>query len=409
MSSQMQLRGILLAITLLGLSGWPAQAQQQCVSNALAGGTVNAITIPLQPCALSTNLLILTASGANTGAVTLQMAGYPALPVTDSQGNALSAGTIPGAGATVVLTSTGSSWRIVSGNATTGFSGVLGVSSGGTGLDTITTNGLMVGEGTGNVSVVTPGTTGQVLVGNTDSPPSFSDLSGLGVISFSAGSTGLTPGSATAGAVTLGGTLGSGYGGTGESSYTNGQLLIGNGGTGGLSKAVLTAGANMIITNSAGGITLASTGVSSGCGTLGPADGVLYDNGSGGCITLVPGTSGYVLQSGGAGVAPSWAPAAAQVSCCTNETSDFNASCGVEYTVDTTGGAITMTLPSLSAGCRVAWIDAKQNFAVANLTVGRNGATIANIAQDLLCNLNNCNFGLVGDGTNSTWQLISAQ
>ena len=51
-----------------------------------------------------------------------------------------------------------------------------------------------------------------------------------------------------------------GMGGTGQTSYTNGQLLIGNTATGGLSKATLTAGSNITITNGNGTITIAATG-----------------------------------------------------------------------------------------------------------------------------------------------------
>ena len=47
-------------------------------------------------------------------------------------------------------------------------------------------------------------------------------------------------------------------GGTGQSTYTDGQLLIGNGT--GFSYATLTAGSNITITNSSGGITIASSG-----------------------------------------------------------------------------------------------------------------------------------------------------
>ena len=46
-------------------------------------------------------------------------------------------------------------------------------------------------------------------------------------------------------------------GGTGESTYTSGQLLIGNA-AGGLTKATLTAGANVTITNGDGAITIAA-------------------------------------------------------------------------------------------------------------------------------------------------------
>jgi hypothetical protein len=56
------------------------------------------------------------------------------------------------------------------------------------------------------------------------------------------------------------GTLPVANGGTGQTSYTDGQLLIGNSTGNTLTKATLTAGTNVTITNSAGGITIASSG-----------------------------------------------------------------------------------------------------------------------------------------------------
>lgn len=93
-----------------------AQAPQvtQCVTNAPGGGTVNAITVPLLPCGLATNLLLLTSPGTNTLAgVTLQMVGGAALPVKDANGNALGVGAMPPLGGTALLTSTGSQWRLL--------------------------------------------------------------------------------------------------------------------------------------------------------------------------------------------------------------------------------------------------------------------------------------------------------
>jgi hypothetical protein len=49
-------------------------------------------------------------------------------------------------------------------------------------------------------------------------------------------------------------------GGTGQSSFTDGQLLIGNSTGNTLTKATLTAGSNITITNAAGAITIASSG-----------------------------------------------------------------------------------------------------------------------------------------------------
>jgi limonene-1,2-epoxide hydrolase len=55
------------------------------------------------------------------------------------------------------------------------------------------------------------------------------------------------------------GTLPIGSGGTGQTSFTNGQLLIGNTTGNTLTKATLTAGAGVTITNGAGSITIASS------------------------------------------------------------------------------------------------------------------------------------------------------
>ena len=62
------------------------------------------------------------------------------------------------------------------------------------------------------------------------------------------------------GAITLGltGTVAVANGGTGETTYTNGQLLIGNTTGNTLTKATLTAGTGIIITNSTGSITVAA-------------------------------------------------------------------------------------------------------------------------------------------------------
>jgi hypothetical protein len=63
-------------------------------------------------------------------------------------------------------------------------------------------------------------------------------------------------------------TLGTGYGGTGQTTYSNGQLLIGKT-DGTLAKATLTAGSNITITNGDGTISIAA---SAAAGTLTSAD-----------------------------------------------------------------------------------------------------------------------------------------
>jgi hypothetical protein len=77
---------------------------------------------------------------------------------------------------------------------------------------------------------------------------------GTGVVSSSLTSVGtLTQGTWNAT------TIGVLYGGTGQTSYTDGQLLIGNSTGNTLTKATLTAGTNVTITNGNGSITIAST------------------------------------------------------------------------------------------------------------------------------------------------------
>ncbi len=88
-------------------------------------------------------------------------------------------------------------------------------------------------------------------------------INGTSVLSGSTLGSGVTGSSLTSvGTLTTGtwsaSTIAVSKGGTGQTSYSNGELLIGNGTSGSLAKATLTAGSNITITNSAGGITIAA-------------------------------------------------------------------------------------------------------------------------------------------------------
>jgi hypothetical protein len=113
--------------------------------------------------------------------------------------------------------------------ATTGvvtLAGTLGVASGGTGLTTLAAGSLSYGAGTSAFSALAIGTAGQILTVNSGATaPQWSTLSGVAVTTFSAGTTGFTPSSATAGAVTLAGTLATTNGGTGLTSFTSGGVV----------------------------------------------------------------------------------------------------------------------------------------------------------------------------------------
>jgi len=84
------------------------------------------------------------------------------------------------------------------------------------------------------------------------------------------------------------GTLGVANGGTGQTTFADGQLLIGNSTGNTLTKAALTAGSGISITNGAGSITIAST---AGGGTVTSVDG------SGGTTGLTL-TGGPITTSG---------------------------------------------------------------------------------------------------------------
>jgi len=173
--------------------------------------------------------------------------------------NALWNGTTIGTayGGTGLTTFSAANYALYSTNASTLTAGTLPVAAGGSGAVTFTANGVLYGDGTNPLGVTAAGTTGQVLVGNTGGAPSWATLSGSTVSSFSAGTTGLTPNTATTGAVTLGGTLDVDNGGTGQTTYTDGQLLIGNTTGNTLTKATLTGTASQVdVTNGNGSITL---------------------------------------------------------------------------------------------------------------------------------------------------------
>jgi hypothetical protein len=89
-------------------------------------------------------------------------------------------------------------------------------------------------------------------------------------VDVSGGTTGLTTSGGpvtTSGTITLAGTLSVANGGTGQTTYTDGQLLIGNSTGSTLTKATLTAGSGISITNGSGSITIAATGGGGGGGS----------------------------------------------------------------------------------------------------------------------------------------------
>jgi hypothetical protein len=81
-------------------------------------------------------------------------------------------------------------------------------------------------SGAGATAFIANGTSGQILKSNGASAPSWENVSALGVTTFSAGTTGFTPSTATGGAVTLAGTLALANGGTGATTVSGAQTNL---------------------------------------------------------------------------------------------------------------------------------------------------------------------------------------
>jgi hypothetical protein len=86
------------------------------------------------------------------------------------------------------------------------------------------------------------------------------------------------------------GTLPTAAGGTGDTNYSNGQLLIGNTTSGSLTKATLTAGSGITITNAPGAITITNSG-----SITYPGAGVVVSTGSAWGTSLSPAPSGALV------------------------------------------------------------------------------------------------------------------
>jgi hypothetical protein len=187
--------------------------------------------------------------------------------------------------------------------------GIIPVSSGGTGLSTIPTNGqLLIGNGTGytlntlgfGAGILVTNGVGTISVANTGVLSNIAGtgisvsgatgnvtITNTGVLSFSGGTTGLTPATATTGAITLAGTLGIANGGTnGSSTPAAGAVPYGTG-TAYAFTAVGTAG--QVLTSNGAGVPTWTT--NAGGDVTGPASST--DN----AIARFDGVTGKIIQN----------------------------------------------------------------------------------------------------------------
>ena len=194
-----------------------------------------------------------------------------------------------GAGAGQILEYDGSSWVPI--NTPTGGSGVTSVALALPSMFNVTGSPITT-SGTLTATLASQAT-GTVFAGPTGAPgaPTFRALAAADIPNIDAAK--ITTGS-----------FGAARGGTGlTATPTNGQLLIGNGT--GYSLATLTQGSGVTITNGAGTVTIASTGLSNPMTTTGD----IIFGGATGTPTRLAGAAGFLKSTGAA--APVWGALAA--------------------------------------------------------------------------------------------------
>ena len=229
--------------------------------------------------------------------------------------------------------------------------GIIPVASGGTGLDTIPTNGqLLIGNGTG-YSLNTLGVGTGISVTN---GVGTITLANTGVLSFSGGTTGLTPATATAGAITLAGTLAIANGGTnGSATPTAYGVAYGDGAAYAFTAAGTTG---QVLTATTGGAPTWAAPATSGTVT---SVSVVSANGFAGTVATATTTPAITLTTSVTGVlkGDGTAISAAVVntdyfapSAPVTKTADFTvADTDVWLINNKTGSTCTVTLPAASS------------------------------------------------------------
>lgn len=190
--------------------------------------------------------------------------------------------------------------------------------------------------------------------------------SGSGVSSFSAGTTGLLPSSATTGAITLSGTLDANNGGTGFASYVIGDLLYASTTTA-LSKLASPVAGHYLRSNGASTAPTWSTLALPNAATVGD---IMVASVANTYTSLADVATGNVLLSGGIGVVPSYG----------------------KVVLSAAGSAVTGVLPLANGGTN------------ANITAINGGVTYSNATTLALTAAGSAGQVLVSNGAAApTW------
>lgn len=286
-----------------------AMASSTSAINSLTGDVIAA-----GPGDVSATLAAITTAQSNVGSGTL----VPVLSV-DAKGRVISLSSTPisgSAGGTVTSITAG-----------TGLDGGTITNSGTIALASLTTAQSNIGSAT-EIPVLSINAQGQVTALSsitasgggaplaTTAPAALATTAiiGLSTAAARADHQHIFPTATQVGAEPSITTLAVNKGGTGQTTFTNGQILIGNTTGNTLTKTTLTAGAGITITNGAGAITIAAipTYQADALIVAGGGGGGTWTGGGGGAgglllksaIQLTPGTNyPFVIGSGGAGSA----------------------------------------------------------------------------------------------------------
>ena len=227
----------------IGTAGTYGSASQVPVLTTNAQGQVTGVT--------NTAIAIGNSNLANS-AITIN-------GTATSLGGSISVGTVTSVGGTGTINGI-----TLTGTVTSSGSLTLGGALSGVSLTTQVADILpVVNGGTGTATPSLVAGTNITISGSFPNQTINASSSGSGTVTsvaVSGGTTGLTTSGGpvtTSGTITLAGTLDVDNGGTGQTTYTNGQLLIGNTTGNTLAKATLTQGTGVVITNGAGTITIA--------------------------------------------------------------------------------------------------------------------------------------------------------
>jgi hypothetical protein len=227
----------------------------------------------------------------------------------------------------------------------------IGVGYGGTGLTTYTAGDLIYASGTSTLATIAAGTNGYVLTMSAGVP---AWTASGGVSTFSAGTTGLTPSTATSGAVTLAGTLNVANGGTGATTLTG---YVKGSGTSAFTAASTIpntdiSGLGTMSTQNASSVAITGgsiNGTSLGASTAASAKVTTLDIASGLTLATAAGTSGQVLTSAGAGAVPTWVtPVGSNITA--QGLYENNATISANYTIGTGNNAVSAGPITINSG-----------------------------------------------------------